>query len=88
MNTEHKARCAWIANGNLMIRYHDEEWSVPVHDDRKCFEFIVLDAFQAGLSWSTVLHKCEDFRKGARDGQVFLRAFPALPVMPTHDRTP
>jgi len=44
-----------------MIRYHDVEWGVPVHDDRKWFEFIVLDAFQAGLSWKTVLHKREAF---------------------------
>jgi DNA-3-methyladenine glycosylase I len=49
----------------LMLRYHDEEWGVPLHDDRKWFEFIVLDAFQAGLSWKTVLHKREAF------GRVF-----------------
>ena len=46
-----------------MIRYHDEEWGVPVHDDMKLFEFLVLDAFQAGLSWRTVLNKRENFRK-------------------------
>jgi len=46
-----------------MITYHDEEWGVPVHDDRKLFEFMVLDAFQAGLSWKTILHKRENFRK-------------------------
>ncbi len=46
-----------------MIAYHDEEWGVPVHDDRKLFEFLVLDAFQAGLSWSTILNKRENFRK-------------------------
>lgn len=46
-----------------MIRYHDEEWGVPVHDDRKWFEYLVLDAFQAGLSWRTVLHKREALRK-------------------------
>ncbi len=46
-----------------MIAYHDEEWGVPVHDDRKLFEFMVLDAFQAGLSWSTILNKRENFRK-------------------------
>jgi DNA-3-methyladenine glycosylase I len=46
-----------------MIRYHDEEWGVPVHDDRKLFEFMVLDAFQAGLSWSTILNKREHFRE-------------------------
>ncbi len=46
-----------------MIAYHDEEWGVPVHDDRKLFEFLVLDGFQAGLSWSTILNKRENFRK-------------------------
>jgi len=46
-----------------MIEYHDTEWGVPVHDDRKLFEFLVLDAFQAGLSWSTILKKRENFRK-------------------------
>lgn len=46
-----------------MRRYHDEEWGVPVHDDREWFEYIVLDAFQAGLSWRTVLHKREEFRR-------------------------
>lgn len=46
-----------------MIEYHDKEWGVPVHDDRKLFEFMVLDAFQAGLSWSIVLKKRENFRK-------------------------
>lgn len=46
-----------------MNRYHDEEWGVPLHDDRKHFEFLVLDAFQAGLSWKTILHRRENFRK-------------------------
>ncbi len=46
----------------MAIRYHDEEWGVPVHDDRKLFEFLVLDAFQAGLSWDTILRKRENFR--------------------------
>ena len=46
-----------------MIKYHDEEWGVPVHDDKKLFEFLLLDAFQAGLSWSTILNKRENFRK-------------------------
>ncbi|WP_118973765.1 DNA-3-methyladenine glycosylase I [Taibaiella koreensis] len=55
--------CIWPGNDPLMIRYHDEEWGVPVHDDRKLFEFLVLDAFQAGLSWKTVLYKREAFRK-------------------------
>jgi DNA-3-methyladenine glycosylase I len=46
-----------------MIRYHDEEWGVPLHDDTRIFEFFVLDAFQAGLSWRTVLHKRKNFRR-------------------------
>jgi len=61
------ATCEWHTNDPLMLEYHDTEWGVPVHDDRKWFEFIILDAFQAGLSWKTVLHKRENFRK-AFDG--------------------
>lgn len=60
-------RCAWPGDDPLMIAYHDDEWGVPVHDDRKLFEFFVLDAFQAGLSWRTILHKRENFRS-AFDG--------------------
>ncbi len=56
-------RCDWPGNNELMTKYHDEEWSVPVHDDRKLFEFLVLDGFQAGVSWSVVLNKRENFRK-------------------------
>lgn len=56
-------RCGWESSDPLMIAYHDEEWGVPVHDDRKLFEFLVLDAFQAGLSWAIVLRKREGFRK-------------------------
>jgi DNA-3-methyladenine glycosylase I len=59
-------RCAWIKD-DLMARYHDEEWGVPLHDDRKHFEFLVLDAAQAGLSWATVLNKRESYR-AAFDG--------------------
>ncbi|MBO9698969.1 MAG: DNA-3-methyladenine glycosylase I [Sporocytophaga sp.] len=58
-----KNRCGWTKDDPLMIAYHDEEWGVPVHDDQKHFEFLVLDAFQAGLSWKTVLYKREAFRK-------------------------
>ena len=54
--------CEWPSNDPLMIEYHDTEWGIPLHDDRKLFEYIVLDAFQAGLSWKTVLHKRENFR--------------------------
>jgi DNA-3-methyladenine glycosylase I len=55
--------CLWPGNDEKMIQYHDEEWGMPVHDDKKHFEFIVLDTFQAGLSWKTILHKRENFRK-------------------------
>lgn len=58
-----KPRCAWPASDPLMRRYHDEEWGVPVHDDRKHFEFLILEGAQAGLSWRTVLHKREGYRK-------------------------
>jgi len=57
-----KVRCPWPKKP-LDIEYHDHEWGVPVHEDRKLFEFLVLDAFQAGLSWSTILNKRENFRK-------------------------
>lgn len=56
-------RCPWPSEDKLMIRYHDEEWGVPVHSDRKHFEFLLLDGFQAGLSWSTILKRRETFRK-------------------------
>ena len=55
-------RCHWVTNDPLYQRYHDEEWGVPVHDDRKHFEFLVLEAAQAGLSWLTVLRKREAYR--------------------------
>ena len=61
-NNDNKPRCAWISDP-LMRTYHDEEWGVQLHDDRKLFEFMVLDAFQAGLSWKTILNKRENFRK-------------------------
>jgi DNA-3-methyladenine glycosylase I len=59
--------CNWPSNDPLMIEYHDTEWGVPLHDDRKLFEFMVLDAFQAGLSWRTILYKRENFRKAFND---------------------
>ena len=55
-------RCAW-ANNELAIRYHDEEWGVPVHDDRTLFEFLILEGAQAGLSWNTILNKRKNYRK-------------------------
>lgn len=59
--------CGWGENDDLMNRYHDEEWGVPSHDDRKHFEFLVLESAQAGLSWRTVLHKRESYRKAYRN---------------------
>lgn len=56
-------RCAWCIADPLYIKYHDEEWGIPVHDDYKMFEFMILETFQAGLSWMTILRKRENFRK-------------------------
>ena len=58
----HPIRCSW-AKGENYIRYHDEEWGVPVHDDRTLFEFLILEGAQAGLSWSTILNKRENYRE-------------------------
>jgi DNA-3-methyladenine glycosylase I len=60
-------RCPWPEGNEQMIRYHDTEWGVPLHDDRKLFEFLVLDAFQAGLSWAIVLKKRDGFRMAFSD---------------------
>jgi DNA-3-methyladenine glycosylase I len=65
-------RCAWAGTDPQMVRYHDREWGVPVHRDRKHFEFLILEGAQAGLSWSTVLNKREAYR------QAFSRFDPAL----------
>ncbi len=58
-----KIRCDWGTTSQLYIDYHDNEWGVPVHDDRKLFEFLILEGAQAGLSWETVLKKRENYRK-------------------------
>ncbi len=58
-----KKRCPWPGDNQLMILYHDKEWGVPVHDDKKLFEFLILEGAQAGLSWQTVLNKRENYRK-------------------------
>lgn len=55
-------RCGWCLSSDLYKRYHDEEWGVPVYDDQKLFEFLILETFQAGLSWITILNKRENFR--------------------------
>ena len=63
-----KTRCGWASEANpLMVRYHDEEWGVPAHDDRHLFEMLILEGAQAGLSWSTILNKRENYR-AAFDG--------------------
>jgi len=62
-STQSLKRCAWPSDDMLMMKYHDEEWGMPVREDRLHFEFMILDAFQAGLSWRTILHKRENFRK-------------------------
>jgi len=58
-----KSRCAWVSADPLYIKYHDTEWGVPVYDDHKLFEFLILETFQAGLSWLTILRRRENFRK-------------------------
>ena len=61
--TGSKIRCPWQNDDKLYIEYHDKEWGVPVHNDRKLFEFLLLEGFQAGLSWRTILYKRQNFRK-------------------------
>lgn len=56
-------RCPWCLGSEQYLRYHDEEWGVPVHNDRRLFEFLILEGAQAGLSWSTILNKRENYRK-------------------------
>ncbi|QAA81859.1 DNA-3-methyladenine glycosylase I [Aequorivita sp. H23M31] len=64
---EEKSRCSWCGTDPLYVKYHDEEWGVPVRDDKTLFEFLILETFQAGLSWITILRKRENFRE-AFDG--------------------
>ncbi len=56
-------RCGWVTNDEIYIKYHDEEWGTPTYDDRELFEMLVLESFQAGLSWITILKKRENFKK-------------------------
>ncbi len=67
MSPKPRVRCEWPGSDPLYVRYHDEEWGVPVHDDRRLFEFLILDGAQAGLSWITILRKREAYRR-AFDG--------------------
>jgi len=57
-----KIRCGWCTSSDLYKKYHDEEWGVPVYEDQKLFEFLILETFQAGLSWITILKKRENFK--------------------------
>ena len=61
--SEGPTRCAWSGSNPLMIAYHDAEWGVPVHDDRKLFEMLILEGAQAGLSWETILRKRDNYRR-------------------------
>ncbi len=61
--TEAKERCGWCGTDELYVAYHDEEWGVPVRDDRTLFEFLTLEGAQAGLSWSTILNKRVGYRR-------------------------
>src|SRR3954452_11442331 len=63
MARREKMRCAWAGSDPLYVSYHDEEWGVPVHDDRRLFEFLILEGAQAGLSWITILRKREAYRR-------------------------
>lgn len=60
-------RCGWCLSSDLYKTYHDEEWGIPVYEDQKLFEFLILETFQAGLSWITILNKRENFRKAFDD---------------------
>ncbi|MBQ8597733.1 MAG: DNA-3-methyladenine glycosylase I [Lachnospiraceae bacterium] len=60
---EEKPRCKWCCDGDINQKYHDEEWGIPVHDDRKQFEFLMMEVMQCGLSWTLMLKKREIFRK-------------------------
>jgi len=62
-----KKRCAWAGDDPLYVAYHDREWGVPVHDDRRLFEFLILEGAQAGLSWITILKKRENYRRAFDD---------------------
>ena len=63
-------RCAWGSSNPLMIEYHDTEWGVPLHDEQRLFEFLILEGMQAGLSWNTILNKRENFRRAFAEFDV------------------
>ncbi len=66
MTSDGRERCGWVGSrplDDIMVRYHDEEWGVPLHDDRALFEFLILEGAQAGLSWDTILKRREGYRR-------------------------
>lgn len=65
--TKTKKRCSWCGTDPLYVKYHDEEWGVPVYDDQKLFEFLILEGAQAGLSWITILRRRDNYRKAFGD---------------------
>lgn len=65
-----KKRCSWVTADEVYVKYHDDEWGVPTHDDRDLFELLVLESFQAGLSWITILKKRDNFKKAFDDFDV------------------
>ncbi len=65
-----KSRCFWVSDEEVYIKYHDEEWGIPTHEDKELFEMLVLESFQAGLSWITILKKRENFRQAFDDFDV------------------
>ena len=67
MSTNGRTRCKWCAGNDLYQKYHDEEWGVPVHDDRTLFEFLILEGAQAGLNWLTILKRRENYRRAFAD---------------------
>ncbi len=63
-------RCSWVTQDEIYVKYHDDEWAVPTHDDKELFEMLVLESFQAGLSWITILKKRENFKNAFDDFDV------------------
>ena len=83
MDNENKIRCGWCSASDLYKKYHDEEWGVPVYDDPSLFEFLILETFQAGLSWITILNKRENFRV-AFDHFNYLVVLPCVQIRLVH----
>lgn len=71
MSTNNKKRCGWVSEDSIYIDYHDNEWGVPVHEDKKQFEFLLLEGAQAGLSWLTILKRREGYRQVFHDFDVY-----------------